>query len=384
MPTDAAKRALAALLLNTPTTSKGAVTVESLFARLRDEGHKEPDLEAGLFALKTEELIRVEVSAPERSILHDIPDDVFLTPPPKPEPTSYTYRVARPLPALQEWWERQSGKPGSTEGDFAQTNHRYTLGELIRELESAESAFIANSRTADRVEAEHGSIPATWWRVQAAALRFQPDPIRMPGIDRIQVLCDELAGGTGLTAANVRQLRARLCRLKGRTLQDADNCSLVEAADALEAATVTLPELATPPRRPADPSRYGVTAKAESEARGSVIDTTPYCVAPDRQRIDQAKAAIPAALSGMHNEGGRNSARCTIQSCQRRESHPPARTGRAPSRRCPVGRTRAMPRRRPDRGRRLGAQRGRRPQRTARPPTAKVYARQHAGCNQLR
>jgi hypothetical protein len=103
------------------------------------------------------------------------------------------------------------------------------LGQLLQLLEGSERAFAANSREADRIEAEKGSIVAHWNRCQAAALKFQPDPARMPGVDRIEVLCDELAGGTGLTASSVRQLRARLCRLKRCSLQQADvisdNCS---------------------------------------------------------------------------------------------------------------------------------------------------------------
>jgi hypothetical protein len=108
------------------------------------------------------------------------------------------------------------------------------LGQLLRLLEGSERAFAANSRTAERIEAEQGSLVAHWWRCQAAALKFQPDPARMTGIDRIEVLCDELAGGTGLTATSVRQLRARLCRLKRCSLQEADAYSLAGAADALE------------------------------------------------------------------------------------------------------------------------------------------------------
>jgi hypothetical protein len=269
MSTEAAKQALAALLLNTLTTPEGAIPLELLFSRLQGEGHKETALEAALFELRTEELVRVEerveVSTPEHSLLHDIPDDVFLTPLPKPEPTTTTYRIVWPLPALQEWWKRQSGQPSIMEGAAAQANPSYTLGELIRELEGHERAFAENSRTADRVESEQGSLGAVWWRVQAAALRFQPDPARMSGIDRIEVLCDEIANGKGLTAANVRQLRARLCRLKRWSLQNADNRSLVEAADALEAATPDQPEPMMPSRSPADPVRYEIPAHSTSE-----------------------------------------------------------------------------------------------------------------------
>jgi hypothetical protein len=59
----------------------------------------------------------------------------------------------------------------------------YTLGQLILELEGSERAYQENSRTADRVEARDGhNLASTWWRVQAAALLFQADPARQPGL----------------------------------------------------------------------------------------------------------------------------------------------------------------------------------------------------------
>jgi hypothetical protein len=111
----------------------------------------------------------------------------------------------------------------------------FSLGMLFDSLQGSESAFAANSRTADRVEAEDGSIAAVWWRVQAAALTFQPDPAQMPGIDRIQLLCDELDNGDGLTATNVAKIRAKVCRAKPCSLEDANAFSLDEVADILEA-----------------------------------------------------------------------------------------------------------------------------------------------------
>src|SRR5262249_48589916 len=68
-----------------------------------------------------------------------------------------------------------------------------------------------------------------------AALKFQPDPGRMPGIDRIQLLCDELDNADGLSAANVAKIRAKVCRAKPCSLEAANLLSLNEAADALEA-----------------------------------------------------------------------------------------------------------------------------------------------------
>jgi hypothetical protein len=156
----------------------------------------------------------------------------------------------RPLSAFLDRVSELAGRP-------------YTLGRLISELEGSERAFAANSRTADRVEAS-GSAAGVWWRTAAAALQWQPDPVTMPGIDRIEVLCDELAGGTGLTAANVRQLRARLCRVKRCSLQDADGCPLTEVADALEASSPDQPEPEAPPRRPADPGRVPTDSPADA------------------------------------------------------------------------------------------------------------------------
>lgn len=111
---------------------------------------------------------------------------------------------------------------------------KFTLGDLLTSLQGSEQAFAANSRTADKVEREQGSISAQWWRIQAAVLVFQPHPAMMPGIDRIQLLCDELDNSDGLTAANVAKLRARVCREKPCTIDEANALSLFEAADVLD------------------------------------------------------------------------------------------------------------------------------------------------------
>jgi hypothetical protein len=111
----------------------------------------------------------------------------------------------------------------------------YSLGKLFDALHASASAFAETSRTADRVEAKQGAIAAQWWRVQAAAFKFQPNRARMPGIDRIQLLCDELDNGGGLTAANVAKLRAKVCRAEGCTLEAANALTLDEFADILEA-----------------------------------------------------------------------------------------------------------------------------------------------------
>ncbi len=74
MSIDAATRALAALLLNKPTTREGAAAKDELFQTLRAEGHPATDLEAALFALKTAGAIesgeQVQVPVPGRLIEH--------------------------------------------------------------------------------------------------------------------------------------------------------------------------------------------------------------------------------------------------------------------------------------------------------------------------
>jgi hypothetical protein len=49
-----------------------------------------------------------------------------------------------------------------------------------------------------------------------------------------QLLCDERFGGTGVTAANVRQLRAAICRRLDCEVSVADAMTLERAADVLE------------------------------------------------------------------------------------------------------------------------------------------------------
>jgi hypothetical protein len=108
---------------------------------------------------------------------------------------------------------------------------RYTLGQLITELEGSERAYQQNSRTADRIEAEQGSIAAYAFRIQAAALLSQPNPEQIPGLDRIEALCDEW--GTGLKAENVRKLRGRLCSTLGIGSTEANAMTLEAVADVL-------------------------------------------------------------------------------------------------------------------------------------------------------
>jgi hypothetical protein len=141
--------------------------------------------------------------------------------------------------------EDLSGKPVSPNDSADQP--RFTVEELILQLECSERAYEANMKSAEREKNEASAYMA---RLQAAALLFRPEPTTMPGIDRIEVLCDELGSGTGLTSTNVRQLRACLCRRLGCSLQDANRLSLEEAATALEALPPQQPESATPQPQP--------------------------------------------------------------------------------------------------------------------------------------
>jgi hypothetical protein len=54
------------------------------------------------------------------------------------------------------------------------------------------------------------------------------------GIGRMRLLCDELDNGAGLTRVNVLKLRARVCRAKPCSLEEANQLSLDAAATVLE------------------------------------------------------------------------------------------------------------------------------------------------------
>jgi hypothetical protein len=71
-------------------------------------------------------------------------------------------------------------------------------------------------------------------RTYEAALAWRPNEAQMPGISRIELLCDRLPGEAGITAAKVRRLRADICERLQLQIPQADQLSLNEAADALE------------------------------------------------------------------------------------------------------------------------------------------------------
>src|SRR5262245_20067156 len=81
----------------------------------------------------------------------------------------------------------------------------YTLGELVADLERAESVWCPQNRAElERIMREEGSISAYSFALQVAALGARPHLPENPGGDRIELICDELSDGAGVSAASVR------------------------------------------------------------------------------------------------------------------------------------------------------------------------------------
>jgi hypothetical protein len=118
--------------------------------------------------------------------------------------------------------------PQATAASGLDSGRSYTLGDLIRELDRCDHAADQARRAADR-RASAGSPDAAWWYVQAVAFRWQPDGVRMPGIERIELICNRLYG-TGITLEGIRRLRAKLC--------DDHHLQLPSVADQLDLNTV--------------------------------------------------------------------------------------------------------------------------------------------------
>jgi hypothetical protein len=134
-------------------------------------------------------------------------------------PTLSDAKVTRIVEYLELWQQKR-----------AKQLKPYTLGQLIRELSSSEAAYLANSRVAERQEAQ-SPLVGHWFRIQAEVLRFQLEPDEMPGIRRIEAICDA-EWGMGLTLENVRKMRGRLCLGASLSAEQVDGFTLDEAADA--------------------------------------------------------------------------------------------------------------------------------------------------------
>ncbi len=109
----------------------------------------------------------------------------------------------------------------------------YTLGDLIGELDGVEQS--RGFRFANQQEQlRRNPLNAMANRAYESALAWRPDETRMPGISRIELLCDRLPGESGITAAKVRRLRADLCERLRCPIPQANTLTLGEAADTLE------------------------------------------------------------------------------------------------------------------------------------------------------
>lgn len=158
----------------------------------------------------------------------------------KPSREPWLEKTITALRERQELQVSQSSTGDQSGGNASQPNKPddYTFGDLIGDLESSESAYAKNKETTDRVRSQQGSIVAHWWEIQSAVLRWQPDPKRMPGIDRIELICDARFG-RAFQMEDLRKLRAELCHTHNLTLDAANQLTLIEVADLINSSTTT-------------------------------------------------------------------------------------------------------------------------------------------------
>jgi hypothetical protein len=112
----------------------------------------------------------------------------------------------------------------------------YTLGQLLAEVERCERVYQQELERGKALEAKGTILGVHLARdkiFQAELNRFKPAPSRMPGIGRIELLCDERFGAR-ITAEAVRKLRAELCRRCGLSIRKTDALTLDEVADKLQ------------------------------------------------------------------------------------------------------------------------------------------------------
>lgn len=132
------------------------------------------------------------------------------------------------------------GAPSCIVSDRAR---QYTLGELIDFLAALERNRDVQ-RVADQEHFRRDPVGAALHANYSAALRWRPDEGEMPGIHRIELLCDLELGEAGINAAKVRRLRGRICEQQRWRPPHADQLTLDQAADLLEGVQrVTLDEL---------------------------------------------------------------------------------------------------------------------------------------------
>jgi hypothetical protein len=150
---------------------------------------------------------------------------------------------------------------------------RWTLGTLITFLDGIEHRR-EFSRLNQQEQLRRNPLSAAANATYASALRWRPNEQEMPGIGRIELLCDLEPGEAGVNAAKVRRLRARICRERRWQLPQADGLTLDEAAGILEGGRrVTLDERQCAGEDAFDP---------ESDARVRLADPSrcPECSTP--------------------------------------------------------------------------------------------------------
>ena len=109
----------------------------------------------------------------------------------------------------------------------------YTLGQLIEFLEGLERNR-EFQRLQQQEQLRRNPVNAAMNAAYVSVLRWQPDESQMPGIRRIELLCDLEPGDAGINAAKVRRLRAGVCQRQHWEPQHANQLTLDEAADVLQ------------------------------------------------------------------------------------------------------------------------------------------------------
>jgi hypothetical protein len=155
---------------------------------------------------------------------------------------SATQRTANSLPQLGGTTEQDSAvpphavgepEPPSEDESATSANSPYTLGQLISELEGIEQS--RELRLLNHQEQlRRNPLSAVMNRAYESAMAWRTDETRMPGISRVELLCDRLPGEAGITVAKVRRLRADICERTRCQISHANNLTLNEAADTLE------------------------------------------------------------------------------------------------------------------------------------------------------
>ena len=127
-----------------------------------------------------------------------------------------------------------------------------TLGDLLRAVDSARTSSLANRQTAERLAVQRSPLIGHWWSVQANVCKWRPSPDSTPGIERIQLFCEEQYGS--LDSGAIRKMRAVVCGRRNLKISEADELPLEDVAHILDAskgkpATAVSERVTKPPKR---------------------------------------------------------------------------------------------------------------------------------------